>query len=71
MKPTGFQLCPHLLSAGVDTGAYLMAQAGLLDGYRCTILWEDQEAMVERFPHSIVTQHFSEVDRDRFTAAVA
>lgn len=55
--------------AGVDTGAYLMAQAGLLDGYRCTIHWEDQEAMVERFPNTIVTQHFFEVDRDRFTCS--
>jgi transcriptional regulator GlxA family with amidase domain len=55
--------------AGVDTGAYLMAQAGLLDGYRCTIHWEDQEAMVERFPNIIVTQHFFEVDRDRFTCS--
>ena len=55
--------------AGVDTGAYLMAQAGLLDGYRCTIHWEDQEAMVERFPNIIVTQHFFEVDRDRYTCS--
>jgi len=55
--------------AGVDTGAYLMAQAGLLDGYRCTIHWEDQETMVERFPNIIVTQHFFEVDRDRFTCS--
>ena len=55
--------------AGVDTGAYLIAQAGLLDGYRCTIHWEDQEAMVERFPKIIVTQHFFEVDRDRYTCS--
>ena len=55
--------------AGVDTGAYLMAQAGLLDGYRCTIHWEDHEAMVERFPGIIVTQHFFEVDRDRYTCS--
>ena len=55
--------------AGVDTGAYLMAQAGVLDGYRCTIHWEDHEAMVERFPNIIVTQHFFEVDRDRYTCS--
>jgi len=52
---------------GIDTGAYLMAQAGLLDGYRCTIHWEDHEALAERFPQVIVTQHFFEVDRDRYT----
>ncbi len=55
--------------AGVDTGAYLMAQAGLLDGYRCTIHWEDQEALIERFPRLIVTQHYFEVDRDRYTCS--
>jgi transcriptional regulator GlxA family with amidase domain len=44
---------------GIDTGAYLMAQAGLLDGYRSTIHWEDHEALAEQFPKVIVTQHFS------------
>jgi transcriptional regulator GlxA family with amidase domain len=55
--------------AGVDTGAYLMAQAGLLDGYRCTIHWQDQDAMAQQFPHIIITQHFFEVDRDRYTCS--
>ena len=54
---------------GIDTGASLMAQAGLLDGYRCTIHWEDHEALAERFPQVIVTQHFFEVDRDRYTCS--
>ena len=54
---------------GIDTGAYLMAQAGLLDGYRCTIHWEDHEALAEQFPQVIVTQHFFEVDRDRYTCS--
>ena len=55
--------------AGIDTGAYLMAQAGLLDGYRSTIHWEDHEALAEQFPKVIVTQHFFEVDRDRYTCS--
>ncbi len=54
---------------GIDTGAYLMAQAGLLDGYRSTIHWEDHEALAEQFPQVIVTQHFFEVDRDRYTCS--
>jgi len=41
---------------GIDTGAYLMAQAGLLDGYRSTIHWEDHEALAEQF--SKVTSKF-------------
>ena len=55
--------------AGIDTGAYLMAQAGLLDGYRCTIHWDDHEARVEQFPQVSVTPHFFEVDRDRYTCS--
>lgn len=54
---------------GIDTGAYLMAQAGLLNGYRSTIHWEDHEALAEQFPQVIVTQHFFEVDRDRYTCS--
>ena len=54
---------------GIDTGAYLMAQAGLLDGYRCTIHWQDHEALAEQFPQVLVTQHFFEVDRDRYTCS--
>ena len=54
---------------GIDTGAYLMAQAGLLDGYRSTIHWEDHEALAEQFPKIVVTQHFFEVDRDRYTCS--
>jgi len=54
---------------GIDTGAYLMAQAGLLNGYRSTIHWEDHEALAQQFPKVIVTQHFFEVDRDRYTCS--
>ena len=55
--------------AGVDTGAYLLAQAGLLDGYRCTIHWEDRDALTERFPRLQVTNRLVEVDRDRYTCS--
>ncbi len=54
---------------GIDTGSYYLAQAGLLDGYRCTIHWEDSEAMAEDFPHLHVTRRLVEVDRDRITCS--
>ena len=54
---------------GVDTGAVLLAQAGLLDGYRCTIHWEDRDALTERFPRLQVTNRLVEVDRDRYTCS--
>jgi transcriptional regulator GlxA family with amidase domain len=54
---------------GLDTGSYLLAQAGLLNGYRCTIHWEDQDALTERFPRLTVSNRLYEVDRDRYTCS--
>lgn len=50
---------------GVDTGAYFLARAGLLNGYRCTIHWEDMDDFVEDFPQLVVSPNLFEVDRDR------
>jgi transcriptional regulator GlxA family with amidase domain len=54
---------------GVDTGAYYLAQAGLLHDHRCTIHWEDRERLLEHFPSLQVTQRLFEVDRDRYTCS--
>ncbi len=35
---------------GVSGGPYILARAGLLDGYRCTIHWEHMTALREEFP---------------------
>lgn len=50
---------------GVDTGSYFLACAGLLDGYRSTIHWEDMDALLDRFPRLVVSTKLYEVDRDR------
>ncbi len=54
---------------GVGTGAWLLARAGLLDGYRATIHWPYTSLLAERFPNVVVSSHVYEMDRDRVTAA--
>jgi transcriptional regulator GlxA family with amidase domain len=53
----------------IDAGAHLLGRAGLLDGYRATLHWEDQPAFRERYPAVEVTDNLYEFDRDRFTCA--
>jgi len=53
----------------VSTGSYVLARAGLLDGYRCTIHWENIPGFKEAFPQLEVTDELFEVDRNRFTCA--
>jgi AraC family transcriptional regulator, glycine betaine-responsive activator len=52
---------------GVGTGAYALARAGLLDGYRCTIHWEELENFAREFPQLELTADLFEIDRDRMT----
>lgn len=51
------------------TGTHILAKAGLLDGYRCTIHWENLNSFHEEFPRVDVTSELFEIDRNRFTCA--
>lgn len=53
----------------VCTGAHVLAHAGLLSGYRCTIHWENLDSFLEEFPELDVRAELFELDRDRFTCA--
>lgn len=53
----------------IDSGTFILASAGLLNGYRATAHWELLEDHIERFPEVSFTQDLFVLDRDRFTAA--
>ncbi len=54
---------------GVSGGPYILARAGLLEGYRCTIHWEHMAAFCEEFPNLDVSRSLYEIDRNRLTCA--
>ena len=54
---------------GVCTGSYLLARAGILDGYRCTVHWESIGDMRDEFPELIISSELFELDRDRYTCS--
>ena len=53
----------------LSTGSYLLARAGLLNGYRCTIHWENLAGFQEDFPDLEVSAELCEIDRNRFTCS--
>ena len=57
--------------AGLDTGAWLMATAGLLSGYRATIHWEELTGFAERFSDIDVERVRYVIDRNRITCSGA
>ncbi|WP_146300278.1 GlxA family transcriptional regulator [Nitratireductor mangrovi] len=53
----------------LSVGSYLLAEAGQLDGYRCTLHWENRASFQERFPEIECTGNVFEIDRKRYTCA--
>ncbi|MEH6835836.1 MULTISPECIES: GlxA family transcriptional regulator [Falsihalocynthiibacter] len=41
---------------GIDTGAWLMAEAGFLEGHEATIHWQEMNAFGERFPNVTLSE---------------
>lgn len=54
---------------GLCTGAYTLARAGLLDGKRATIHWENQDSFLEEFEEVRLTKSVFVVDGNRMTSA--
>ncbi|WP_419906460.1 GlxA family transcriptional regulator [Hoeflea sp.] len=57
--------------AGLDTGSWLLAAAGLLDGRSATIHWEELEGFAEQFPETDVQRERFVIDADRITCSGA
>jgi AraC family carnitine catabolism transcriptional activator len=53
--------------AGLDTGAFVLAHAGLLDGYRATVHYEHIDAFRELFPRIDACEDLWVIDRRRVT----
>ena len=58
--------CCKALGA-VSNGSLVLAEAGLLDGYRCTVHWERLREMQQRYPAIRTSQEVYCIDRDRWT----
>ena len=50
-----------------DMGAYLAAAAGILDGYRATVHWENHESTQAHFPNVEFVQELLVIDRNVFS----
>jgi transcriptional regulator GlxA family with amidase domain len=57
------------LLGAIDTGAFALAAAGLLDGYRITLHWEAVQLFHEHHPEIEVVEQLFLSDRSRLTCA--
>lgn len=58
-----------ILIGGLCTGAYVLARAGLLDGKKATIHWENADSFIEEFDEVELTKSVFLIDGNRMTTA--
>ncbi len=58
-----------LLVGGLCTAAFSLAKAGLLDGKRATIHWENSDSFAEEFEDVMLTKSVFVIDGNRMTTA--
>jgi AraC family transcriptional regulator, glycine betaine-responsive activator len=59
----------RVLLGAICTGAYVLAKAGLLRGYKATVHWEKLHVVRELFPATNFTDDLYVIDRDRITCS--
>lgn len=57
----------NTMIGSVSTASFMLADAGLLDGRRCTTHWDYVDALRERYPHLDVCNDIFVIDRRVFT----
>lgn len=53
----------------ICTGSYVLGKAGLLDGYRCSVHWENIASLTNTFPDISVSRNVYTIDRNRYTCS--
>ena len=61
----------HTQIAGLDTGSWLLARAGLLDEHRATIHWDELSRFEEQFPAVETVRERFVIDGNRLTCSGA
>jgi len=54
---------------GIDTGAVILAELGLLDGYRVALHWEAKAGFRENYPQIPIDDTMYVIDRERLTTS--
>ena len=54
---------------GISLGPYVLAYAGLLEGRRCALHWENLAAFTEQFPRIRTTSDIFVIDDNRYTCS--
>lgn len=53
----------------ICTGSYVLAKAGLLDGFRCSIHWKNMSGLADSFPRVNVSRTVFSIDKNRYTSS--
>ena len=59
----------NIAMGSICTGAYVLAKAGLLQNYRCSIHWENLATLRESFPLIQISPRVFSIDGNRFTSS--